>query len=93
MAAKVLLVPIHPLIKAHFATSKLDMSPLALLAPNSMTFFLSAALTILLLAVVYREFELKYKSNVVSINCASIIGALTVIIGSFGKITVPSGTA
>ena len=78
---------------AYLEDSIVASSDLPRLAPNSITGLFWAASVILLLAVVYNDAELKYKSNAVSISCASIIFAFTVITGSFGNTTVPSGIA
>lgn len=65
----------------------------ARLAPNSITGLPFAAATILEDFVAIRDWWFSIIKIVVSKIWASIIGAFTVIKGSFGKIIVPSGIA
>ena len=68
-------------------------APWARLAPNSITSLSFAARAILLDFVAMSELKFIDKSKYVSKIEHSIIGAFTVIIGSFGNITEPSGKA
>ena len=67
--------------------------PCARLEPNSSTTRPFAARQTRFAFVAMRLWWLSVRSKNVSTSCASIAGARTVRIGSFGKIGVPSGTA
>ena len=86
-------VPTAPPIIAALAPSTAALIPCALLAPNSITGLPCASFTILLVFVAIKDWWLVVSNSIVSNNCACIIGAFTVINGSFGNTTVPSGIA
>ena len=86
-------VPIQPPITAALAPKIAASIECARLAPNSITGRPFAADTIIVDFVAIKLWWLRRSKTIVSIICASIIGALTVSKGSLGKITVPSGIA
>ena len=86
-------VPAHPPIIAARAPKTAAVSPWERLAPNSITGLPFAALTIRLDFVAINDWWFTHSKRYVSNICASIIGARTVINGSFGNTTVPSGIA
>ena len=92
-SASVHAVPTHPPMYAARAPITAASFPCARLEPNSATARPSAARTILFALVAIRDWWLMVSSRRVSIICACAAGALTVTIGSPGKIGVPSGTA
>ena len=84
----------HPAIIPYIDESIAASEPSALLAPNSITPTFPLVDSIILLALVACSIAPFIIDNIaVSTICASIIGALIVIRGSFGNTGVPSAIA